>query len=246
MQGLKYQINVYCKETVLQNIRSVLKAKSRTGYKEFQNSCFGVFSKLPKVVGKCNSAVYYVLTHEIVFSNGGDDTEMCFLINDKIVRFRRFEYALITGLKFGKSSFDPNGNHNIPEGSLHTRMFRNAKVKVEDLFNEFEGKRLGDIAEDYLKAAKILFVYYVLLGMDPKKTNVAHWMWVLVEDNDRWEKFPWGSYSYQHLIRYLKKIRKKPSKTAKKHAIHMYGFTTAFMVRLHQNFMLMFMFLHVY
>lgn len=94
---------------------------------------------------------------------------------------------------------------------------------------KFIEKKIGKNLDDYIKVAKILFVYFVLIGKDPKRTMVADWMWVLVEDKEAWDSFPWGSYSYQVLLHYLKNIKTHLARK-KRESYGIYGFTTTFMV----------------
>lgn len=91
------------------------------------------------------------------------------------LRFRRFEYALITGLRFGGSDFNPYEIHEIPASSLYTREFNNTKMTVAQLLERFLNKsiRIGEDSSEYMKVAKKLFVYHVFFGLDPRSTNVA-------------------------------------------------------------------------
>lgn len=230
MQAVRFTPNLNCKEGILGQIHDTLTYFGKGTYMRFKQFCFGHLTNLPEKVGKCVSAIHYVITREIVLPNdGGDKTEISFYINNKRLRFRRFEFALITGLKFGGSSFNHNGNNPISQKSLYTREWENNKVCVDDLLTRFTGKKIGNNPDDYVKVAKILFVYFVLLGKDPKKTMVSDWMWILVEDEEAWDSFPWGSYSYQVLLHYLKKIKTHPAGT-KRESYSLYGFTTTFLV----------------
>ncbi|KAL6571237.1 hypothetical protein OROHE_002880 [Orobanche hederae] len=46
-----------------------------------------------------------------------------------------------------------------------------------------------------------------VVGLDPNKTKILNWMSVLVEDNEAWEQFPWGSMSYQLLIGQINAVK---------------------------------------
>ncbi|KAL6555011.1 hypothetical protein OROGR_006269 [Orobanche gracilis] len=59
---------------------------------------------------------------------------------------------------------------------------------------------------DALKVAKVLCVCYLLFGFDGGKHIADRWLWTLVEDQTRWESFPWGGHSYQILVTYLREI----------------------------------------
>ncbi|KAL6570968.1 hypothetical protein OROGR_000518 [Orobanche gracilis] len=47
---------------------------------------------------------------------------------------------------------------------------------------------------DALKVAKVLCVSYLLFGFDGGKHIADRWLWTLVEDQTRWESFPWGIF----------------------------------------------------
>ncbi|KAL6540692.1 hypothetical protein OROMI_024575 [Orobanche minor] len=55
-------------------------------------------------------------------------------------------------------------------------------------------------------------VYARLLGgkaISPADcTKIPTWMWVLVEDDEAWEQFPWGSMAYQFLIGQINAVKK--------------------------------------
>ncbi|GFP92974.1 hypothetical protein PHJA_001441700 [Phtheirospermum japonicum] len=53
----------------------------------------------------------------------------------------------------------------------------------------------ADSLDDQVKIAKILFVYAILFGIDGRTKSIEKWLWVLIEDENRWTNFPWGAYS---------------------------------------------------
>lgn len=175
-----------------------------------------------------NQSIHYIISREIIWS-GGDPTELWFRVNNTNMRFSRFEYALVTGLRFGRPKFDHNGAHDIPSKSFYSRVLKRKPILIGQLLERFNNKELGKEAADYVKVAKICFAYFVLFGIDSRKTIVAEWMWALVEDSKAFDVFPWGSYSYQILLHYLSNIRRKPT-SAKRKSYHFYGFATAFLV----------------
>ncbi|KAL6497824.1 hypothetical protein OROHE_026851 [Orobanche hederae] len=59
---------------------------------------------------------------------------------------------------------------------------------------------------DALKVAKVLCVCYLIFGVDGGKRIADRWLWMLVEDQTRWESFPWGLYSYQILVTCLSDV----------------------------------------
>ncbi|XP_057790704.1 uncharacterized protein LOC131007805 [Salvia miltiorrhiza] len=174
--------------------------------------------------------LHYVISRQMKFRNE-DPSELWFCINGTPIRFSRFEFVLVTGLRFGGTSFTPYRRHAMPIDSFYTRVLNNKRILVSDLRDRFIAKDLGLLTEDYVKVAKILFVYNVLFGVEKSKPkHISEWLWVLIEDETTWESFPWGSYAFQKLLHFLKSIKKTTSSgTAKRESYTLFGFSTAFM-----------------
>lgn len=60
--------------------------------------------------------------------------------------------------------------------------------------------------DDYMKLSKILIAVTCVLGLDNSKKKIPLWLWVLVEDENEWEQFPWGNLSYQVTFDCIKNI----------------------------------------
>ncbi|KAL6571050.1 hypothetical protein OROGR_000600 [Orobanche gracilis] len=82
---------------------------------------------------------------------------------------------------------------------------------------------------DALKVAKVLCVCYLLFGVDGGKRIADRWLWTLVEDQTRWESFPWVGYSYHILVTYLREIPTKVS-AGLDPRYHFYGNIYAIMI----------------
>lgn len=230
MIDVYHTICSYCRDKHIPEFRKTLLRFGDDTLNEFKSSCFGHFLRLPDNIVRCNKVIHYVISREIKWE-GGDESELWFRINDTNLRFSRFEYALVTGLRFGASTFNPNGPHPINDDSFYSRILKKKPIYVLDLWDQFVSMKLGHNASDYVKVAKILFAYFVLFGYDCRKIIVAEWLWALVEDTEAWESFPWGSYSYQILLFYIKRIHTEHSGGSnKRESYHFYGFSTAFLV----------------
>ncbi|KAL6538691.1 hypothetical protein OROGR_012679 [Orobanche gracilis] len=70
------------------------------------------------------------------------------------------------------------------------------------------GMRFGDsdfdIHGDDVHIEGSVYDRYPILSSG--KHIADRWLWTLVEDQTRWESFPWGGYSYQILVTYLREI----------------------------------------
>ncbi|KAH6794846.1 hypothetical protein C2S52_005323, partial [Perilla frutescens var. hirtella] len=224
MIDINYSISNHDRVSIIDDIKKILETYDVYGHLEA--SCFSELLKLSTKAARCNKLVHYFIAREIVMKDGGDQTEMWFKIGRKKLRFSRFEYGLVCGLKFGASNFDHNKEYRIRSSYLYKRIFNGCQMSLDELKQSFITKKLGDDPEDYLKVAKILLVYYMLLGFEPSHT-LDDWIWVLIEKEEEWEAFPWGSYSYQSLLHFLSNIHTTP-RGSKRPAYHIYGFSLAF------------------
>ncbi|XP_057786782.1 uncharacterized protein LOC131004174 [Salvia miltiorrhiza] len=230
MRGVSCTIVTYTKDsTIMNGIRRVLTdIGGEVALKQFEKSCFGRFLKLPDSINKCNQAIHHVISHQIIFGEEADKTALWFRINNQNLRFSRFEYALVTGLQFGESAFNPYVEHEIHEHSLYHRELDGRPTTPTELLKKFLEGHLGDYAEDYVKAAKILFAYYIVLGDDGRRA-IKDWVWALIEDREAWNSFPWGSYSFQRLIFYIDGVQQTPTKDCVREQYHLYGAASSFM-----------------
>ncbi|KAL3616138.1 hypothetical protein CASFOL_039995 [Castilleja foliolosa] len=148
----------------------------------FRESCFGAYLNYPTKKHTPGTAMHLMVSQQVI-REGADEDELWFLVGDKFVRFSKYEYALVTGLRFGPTNFDPNykrmgyiGNLSTPRTSLERR---------------------------------VLFVHGFFYAID-KRQRIANWLWELVEREDEWETFPWGAYSFQILMFRMKNAAVKP------------------------------------
>ncbi|KAL3647097.1 hypothetical protein CASFOL_008065 [Castilleja foliolosa] len=196
----------------------------------FRASCFGAYLHYPK--NQVPSAVMHLMISQQVIKEGAEEDELWFLVSDKFVRLSKYEYALVTGLRFGPTNFDPNADCECSEEGVF-RKFVDPDNKygkkgapytnVQKLFKK-PHRALRKSPEDLLKIAKVLFVHGYFYSIDTR-TNIAKWLWVLVEDENEneWEKFSWGAYSFQIFIMRMKNLK------AGERSYHFYGFSHAFL-----------------
>ncbi|KAH6766317.1 hypothetical protein C2S52_017300 [Perilla frutescens var. hirtella] len=128
--------------------------------------------------------------------------EAWFHIHHSQLRFGPSEYALVSGLRFDSSTFDPHGDHIVPSRSVYHRLFEGKRTTIKQMEDRFKELGMARDAADYVKVANILFVYRMILCLDQYR-YVDPWVWALAEDVERWNSFPWGAYSYQSLMHYI-------------------------------------------
>lgn len=220
LQQVKAAINIYYRDSIIRNIQDVLQ---HVGGDEtlqlFRSGCFGHFLLYRGGVS-CNKALHALMAHEIITPVSRDD-EVWFHVGNKKIKFSKAEYALVTGLNFGESAFNPHEPHEMPIG-VYNQALGGAPVSVFDLWKKFNGRHISGSSLDYLKVANVLFLYLMLFGYDPERI-IEGWVWVLVEDIARWNNFPWGAYTFQVLLHYIRKVPVHASRFSKRFSYHFYG-----------------------
>ncbi|KAH6787710.1 hypothetical protein C2S52_007262 [Perilla frutescens var. hirtella] len=68
----------------------------------------------------------------------------------------------------------------------------NEKPRIMDLLKRFNDGVVDANHDDYLKVANILVLYYFALGYDDHRV-MESFAWVLVDNLDEWNRFPWGN-----------------------------------------------------
>ncbi|KAK0592062.1 hypothetical protein LWI29_012660 [Acer saccharum] len=93
------------------------------------------------------------------------------------------------------------------EGSLLNRHFKDKRPTADLLYATI--KRLtSDEGEDVLKMASI-FMISQFFGTDDGRKAIPRWMFALVDDEEAFKKFPWGSYIYSITLFWLKRFTQK-------------------------------------
>ncbi|KAL3652287.1 hypothetical protein CASFOL_001968 [Castilleja foliolosa] len=215
------------------DVRSQLK-KNPEAYQKFKDSCFGRYLEYCKDKNtNCPNAVLHaMLGQQVKRVDVSDPDALWFRVRNKFLCFSKYEYALVTGLRFGPTDFDPKVKYEYPAGGVFKR--RNGDetkmVTYKDLLPLFLSGHFHDSVDDELKIAKLLFVCGFLLGLDLWGSKaIPKWLWVLVEDEDKWESFPWGSYTFQILYSKIEPVSdEQPVEANKKFAYHFHGNSHAF------------------
>ncbi|KAH6818946.1 hypothetical protein C2S51_002549 [Perilla frutescens var. frutescens] len=158
--------------------------------------CFG---HLIDFVGgnSCNNALDALLSKEVII-DGAREHDIWFRVRETNIRFSPNEFALVTGLQFRGSDYDPSASYEIPRISFYSRELKKTPLRVKDLFERFRTYSLGD----GVMVANVLFLHTMIFGYDHIHM-IDDWVWVLVEDQDRWNSFPWGVYAFSLLQRYM-------------------------------------------
>ncbi|KAL3618889.1 hypothetical protein CASFOL_037117 [Castilleja foliolosa] len=134
---------------------------------------------MPILQNQVPGTIMHLMLRQQVIKEGADEDELWFLVSDKFVRFSKYEYALVTGLRFGPTNFNPNADCDIPTDGVYRKFIdphneflkKGAKYTfVLDLFNN-PPKDLRRSKESLLKIAKVLFVHGFFVAIDKWMMN---------------------------------------------------------------------------
>ncbi|KAH6778008.1 hypothetical protein C2S51_009320 [Perilla frutescens var. frutescens] len=193
---------MYAIPGVIDTIRDTLLAIGGDVVRLFRSGCFGYF--LDYRGGDVQKRVIHALmTFEVhAPDHARVGREAWFHIHHSQLRFGPSEYTLVSGLRFGSSTFDPHGDHIVPSISMYHRLFEGKRTTIKQMEDRFKELGMARDAADYVKVTNILFVYRMIMCLDQYR-YVDPWVWALAEDVERWNSFPWGAYSYQSLMHYI-------------------------------------------
>ncbi|KAL6570186.1 hypothetical protein OROMI_014700 [Orobanche minor] len=207
MRGSKCSINGYVRLGIVKTITAELRSVGDDTFREFRESCLGHFIREEWGGFVSNAALHVLFSNEVIRPDAQVD-EFWFRISHRLIRFSRYEYALVTGLRFGDSDFDVHGDDVPPEGSVYDRypLLSRGGQMLDRIRDRFVSGYFREQSRDALKVAKVLCVCYLIFSVDGGKRIADRWLWTLVEDQTRWESFPWGLYSYQILVTYFSDV----------------------------------------
>ncbi|GFP82524.1 hypothetical protein PHJA_000395400 [Phtheirospermum japonicum] len=218
----------YSRRAIVEQIADELKLIGDGVYQEFLNSCFGSLMRFDTQGASCKTALHRLLAHEVIKADASPD-ELWYRVGGRFIRFSKYEYALVTGLSFGPTTFDPTAEHDPPASGLFLRYYWGQMLTMDALRSDFTDGVFRESPADALKVAKLLIVYFLLFGMDGTRTYIDKWAWTLIEDTDRWETFMWGKYTYQILLRYLQQVPTElPNSRTPSYRV--YGYIWAFLI----------------
>ncbi|BBG96889.1 BURP domain-containing protein, partial [Prunus dulcis] len=155
-------------------IRAKLSAQQ---LEQFKTSCFGHLLNIDKIQFS-GQIVHGVVLRRVAGQGVKDLDGLSFLLGCDVAQFTRQDFCLITGLRFGEVPEVSSGdNEGITCNALEEAFLR---CTEED---------------DIYKLALVYFAELVVLGRD-KHLNINLNYLTLVEDLDAFNRYPWGSVSF--------------------------------------------------
>ncbi|KAI5338385.1 hypothetical protein L3X38_017656 [Prunus dulcis] len=167
-------------------IRAKLSAEQ---LEQFKTSCFGHLLNIDKIQFS-GQIVHGVVLRRVAGQGVKGLDGLSFLIGCDVAQFTRQDFCLITGLRFGEVHEVSSGESD--EIRLQKRYFIDEGITCNALEEVFLRCTEED---DIYKLALVYFAELVVLGMD-KHLNINLNYLILVEDLDAFNRYPWGSVSF--------------------------------------------------
>ncbi|CAL8990914.1 unnamed protein product [Prunus brigantina] len=167
-------------------IRAKLSAEQ---LEQFKTSCFGHLLNIDKIQFS-GQIVHGVVLRRVTGQGVKDLDGLSFLIGCDVAQFTRQDFCLITGLRFGEVPEVSSGESD--EIRLQKRYFIDEGITCNALEEAFMRCTVED---DIYKLALVYFAELVILGRD-KHLNININYLTLVEDLDAFNRYPWGSVSF--------------------------------------------------
>ena len=193
-------INQYGKFKILHEITPTL--EQHRVLQDFIATCFRHFPNFDGKTLFSSRLVHSLLAREIVV-DGIEESELYFGVGGRRLRFSKYEFCLLTGLKFGGRAHFSAYNNSIFEGGVLKRYWPNGKIDAVSLEMRLckQGARF-EHREDSLKIALVLFVERFLFGVDYRKI-VSPWLFSLAKDMEQFNSFSWRKFVFQMTLHYL-------------------------------------------
>ncbi|VFQ78996.1 unnamed protein product [Cuscuta campestris] len=147
-----------------------------------------------------------VLVGKAKLKGSGDVDRIKFHIGDRIVEFKKSDFALITGLKFGKEA--EYGDTDLEKANDISSRYFNGKmsvtrIQVENVFNSVKNSR-GRERLDAIKLALLNFLVNYVVG-NQGLTKIPALYMHLVDDLRRFNGFQWGEHLWNDMVESLRK-----------------------------------------
>ena len=223
------RLNLYSQPYVMDTIEKVCKTYNLC--ERWAAGPFGHFLDVNQRKGSFPGAlILRLLARELVGDQCRRD-EVWFGIGNKAARFGKQEFLMVTGLPFGRISpkvlaLDRQG---LPSGNVYMRICRDQKLENNRAILKFVENSTDLDSDDALKILYAVFVERFLIGAEGDRP-IKKLVWHMVEDLEKFEKFPWGTFAFSHTLDGIRKVI-KPSRQEAVKAYNIYGCAWSIAVR---------------
>ncbi|KAK2646022.1 hypothetical protein Ddye_021217 [Dipteronia dyeriana] len=212
-------INTHCKHKFIRQIESVLESCGELD--KFRSSCFGHYLDLP-AGGYFQAQYMHNLFLRQIIPPGACMNEMWFALGKTKVRLGIREFCLCTGLKFGELTDIFSRVYEPVTDGIHFRYFGGSRLLADEVIDLFLAKSFQHKG-DALKMTLVLFVNYILFGVD-ERTQVSYWLMTLAEDTNGFNMFAWGYFVFKMTLYYIHQGFRMPDPTSPTCRYNLSGF----------------------
>ncbi|KAK3229606.1 hypothetical protein Dsin_001487 [Dipteronia sinensis] len=198
------RVNSQSKKYLIRDIKEVLTSCGML--LRFREGPFGQYLDLPQPLKIHGKLIHNLLKREIIIPGQRDD-EIWLGLGRSKVRFGKEEFCLCSGLKMGMLPQGFNEKKDVEKGLLLKRYFKEKRPNAELVYATMKNLT-SEKGEDILKMSYI-FMVSQFFGTDDGQKAIHGWMFALVEDEEAFKKFPWGSYIYSITLFWLKRLTEK-------------------------------------
>ncbi|KAK3225643.1 hypothetical protein Dsin_005505 [Dipteronia sinensis] len=207
---INVRVNSQSKKYLIRDIKEVLTSCGML--LRFREGPFGQYLDLPQPLKIHGKLIHNLLKREIIIPGQRDD-EIWLGLGRSKVRFGKEEFCICSGLKMGMLPQGFNEKKDVEKGSLLKRYFKEKRPNAELVYATMKNLT-SEEGEDILKMSYI-FMVSQFFGTDDGRKAIPGWMFALVEDEEAFKKFPWGSYIYSITLFWLKSLTEKHLSTLK-------------------------------
>nr|GEY59820.1 transcription factor MYB2-like [Tanacetum cinerariifolium] len=181
-QQRQLQLIITIKGNIDATVKEIREALTETQVQIFKKTCFGHWLDIS--LKRNNQLLIHTLLTCMVDSVAN---ELLFLVSGKRIRFRRQEFCLVTGLRFGSNMYMKEWVKNMAKNPFRSRLFPHIEAKsaklsyVIAIFDKMRGKSLVLEDNDELKICILVLLQHGFLGHQMSH-NISNEMLILVED----------------------------------------------------------------
>ncbi|KAL6584715.1 hypothetical protein OROMI_004004 [Orobanche minor] len=181
-----HKVQMTMKEDFIEVIRFRLESSREEAVEGLRASAFGNYLKYKDHIAKSQKCICYVVSRQVVGVPDPDENALWFKINGEVTRFSKVEFALVTGLRFGTSQFNPYEDHDIPETSLYTRgwiyeALPEVGMEIGGLRGDYQGEWPRDLKFEYDQSYSKVDISEVHGVLEPTLTEDLSDYYVSVE-----------------------------------------------------------------
>ncbi|KAK2637233.1 hypothetical protein Ddye_032025 [Dipteronia dyeriana] len=245
------QVTGYCNWESIRLIKSHLTPKQ---LELFGVTCFGRFLNMGDMV-LSGQFCHHILLRECHVKNANENaSSLWYDVGNGVIRFNLVEFCYVSGLTFGAYSESTLEIFKRKDSKLRRSYFQDSKVHVKMIIDWFRNLGPNNKYSDYdiVKLALILILEMTLVGKDDR-TSILYWALELVDELDAFNKFQWGSFSYDRTFnslstcllgrddkfknKFIDKLKEKVDGSVKRKVerYNVYGFVTAFQLTIYKN-----------